>query len=682
MKRHVYLEDIPLDEAKSVFQEALRTVGLWRPLEAEEVPLARANGRITAQAVWAKLSSPHYHASAMDGYALRAADSEGATETDPQQFTLVESWETSPTEPRPIHPVNTGHPLPPWANAVVMIEHTQEVVLSDGRSGIEIRASLPPWQHVRPMGEDMVATELVLPANHKLRPVDLGALAGSGHAAVLVYRQPLVAIIPTGSELVSPEAVAERGIQPGQIIEYNSLVLAAQVANWGGVPTRWPIVPDEFDAIQTAVRLAASQHDLILLNAGSSAGSEDYTAHVVQSLGQLLVHGVAVRPGHPVILGILEPGAWPLAVDDHAGTVHHQPSIPIIGVPGYPVSAALTGEIFVESLLAQWQGQWPYEPPTIQATLTRKLNSHTGDDDFVRVAVGEVNGRFVTTPISRGAGVITSLVRADGIVRIPRFSEGEDAGKQVTVHLYRDAPELAKTILAIGSHDLTLDLLAQFLADRRGGRLASANVGSLGGLVALRRGECHLAGSHLLDPETGIYNQSYVRRYLPNEDVVLITLVGREQGWLVPAGNPKSIQDWSAAGRDDVQLVNRQRGAGTRVLLDYELGKLGLGTDQVRGYGREEYTHLAVAAAIASGTADFGLGIQAAARALQLDFVPLAHEQYDLVMTRQTFESDRLRPLLDLLHDAEFRTAVAAMPGYDVSVMGQKVECAKTQSDS
>ncbi len=673
-KRNVYLEDIPLVEAQAVFQEALQAANRWQPLAAEEIPVAQANGRITASAVWAKISSPHYHASAMDGYALRAQDSEGATETQPLQFTLVDDWDDTPGEPRPMRPVNTGHPLPPWANAVVMIEHTQQVELPDGRSGIEIRASLPPWHHVRPMGEDMVATELVLPANHKLRPVDLGALAGSGHATVSVYRQPRVAIIPTGSELVSTENVAERGIQPGQIIEYNSMVLAAQVAEWGGLPTRWPIVPDKSEAIQTAVRLAAQNHDLILLNAGSSAGSEDYTAHVVQSLGQLLVHGVAVRPGHPVILGMLETGDWGLETDDQSPIPNRQSQIPIIGVPGYPVSAALTGEIFVEPVLARWQGQRPFQPPTIPATLTRKLNSHMGDDDFVRVAVGEVNGRFVTTPISRGAGVITSLVRADGIVRIPRFSEGADAGSDVTVHLYRDARDLAHTILAIGSHDLTLDLIAQFLAERGGGRLASANVGSLGGLVALRRGECHLAGSHLLDPETGIYNQSYVRRYLPDEDVVLLTLVGREQGWLVPSGNPKGIQGWEAAARQDVQLVNRQRGAGTRVLLDYELGKLGIKPDQVPGYGREEYTHLAVAAAVASGAADFGLGIQAAARALKLDFVPLAHEQYDLVMTRQTYESERLRPLLDLLHDDDFKTAVAAMPGYDVSVMGNVIE--------
>lgn len=678
MKRNVYLEDIPLDEAKAVFAAALRAAGWWRPLPAEEIPVAQANGRITAKAVWAKISSPHYHASAMDGYALRAKDSDGATETQPLQFTLVDDWDSTPAESRPIRPINTGQPLPPWANAVVMVEHTQTVTLADGRHGIELRASIAPWQHVRPMGEDMVATELVLPANHKLRPVDLGALAGSGHAIASVYRQPRVAIIPTGSELVSAETAADVGIEPGQIIEYNSMVLVAQVAEWGGLPTRMPIVPDEFDAIQTAVRLAAEHHDLILLNAGSSAGSEDYTAHVVQSLGQLLVHGVAVRPGHPVILGLLE-------INRQSKIENRKSSIPIIGVPGYPVSAALTGEIFVEPLLARWQEQRPYQPQTLTATLTRKLNSHTGDDDFVRVAVGEVNGRFVTTPISRGAGVITSLVRADGIVRIPRFSEGEDAGSSVTVHLYRDVREIAQTILAIGSHDLTLDLLAQFLAERGSTqqasaaerspvRLASANVGSLGGLVALRRGECHLAGSHLLDPDTGVYNRSYVRRYLPNEDVILINLVGREQGWIVPAGNPKSIAGWEAVARPDVQLVNRQRGAGTRVLLDYELGKLGIEPGQVRGYGREEYTHLAVAAAVASGTADFGLGIRAAARALQLDFVPLAHEQYDLVMTRQTYESDRLRPLLTLLQDDDFKTAVAALPGYDVSAMGKVIE--------
>ena len=698
MQRKYYLEDIPLEDAWAALREALEAAGQWRPLDAETVPLNRANGRVTAAPVWARLSSPHYHAAAMDGYAVRAGDTVGASERTPVALALSEEKggegeggkggkgeREQGSTPSPLlpfspavdkapvaQPVNTGHPLPTWANAVIMIEHVQPVTLPDGRAGIEIRAAVPPWHHVRSMGEDMVATELVLPANHRLRPVDLGALAGSGHAAVSVYRRPRVALIPTGSELVPVEAGEP---QPGQIIEYNSLVLAAQVETWGGVATRWPIVPDNFDAIRDAVVEAAAGHDLILLNAGSSAGSEDYTAHVVEELGRLLVHGVAVRPGHPVVLGITNDELRITneeSIPDPSLVIRHSPLVtPLIGVPGYPVSAALTGEIFVEPLLAQWQGQQPHRPATLQGTLTRKLVSHTGDEDFARVVVGRVGDNYTITPISRGAGVITSLVRADGIVRVPRFSEGHDAGTTVTVHLYREPRDIERTIVAIGSHDLILDVLAQFLAARFDGlRLSSANVGSLGGLVALRRGEAHLAGSHLLDTETGDYNTSYIHRYLPGQEIVLVTLAGREQGWMVRPGNPKGISGWAGAARDDVDIVNRQRGAGTRVLLDYELGKLGIDPAAVRGYEREEYTHLAVAAAVASGAADAGLGIRAAARALNLDFVPLAHEAYELVIPRHHYESELLAPLLSLLHDEEFRAAVAAMPGYDLTHMG------------
>lgn len=660
MKRQIYLEDIPLEEAQAALAAALEEVGLAGPLGVEMTPVAQASGRVTAEAMWARLSSPHYHASAMDGYALRAQDTVGATETTPLRLTLIEPGTEAGSANRPAQAVNTGHPLPDWANAVVMIEHTQPISGPDGRlEAIEIRASVPPWRHVRPMGEDMVATELVLPANHRLRPVDLGALVGAGHGRVPVYRRPRVAIIPTGSELVSLEAVGEDGPQPEQIVEYNGIVLAAQVEAWGGEATRLPIVPDEFEAIRAAVQEAAGNYDLILVNAGSSAGSEDYTAHVVQELGRLLVHGVAVRPGHPVIIGLVRAGAGR--------------EIPIFGVPGYPVSTALTGEIFVEPLLARWQGQQPHRAPLIEATITRKVLSPTGDDDFVRVAVGQVGERVMATPISRGAGVITSLVRADGLVRIPRFSEGLEAGSRVTVHLYRQPHEIAQSIVAIGSHDLTLDLLAQHLAAGGQRRLASANVGSLGGLVALRRGEAHLAGSHLLDPETGEYNVSYVQRYLGGQGVALVTLVGREQGWIVAKGNPRGLTGWHDAGNPDVTFVNRQRGAGTRVLLDYEMEKLGIVPEAMQGYEREEYTHLAVAAAVASGAADAGPGIRAAAAALGLGFVPLAHERYDLVIPRQFYDGELLQPLLALLHDGAFRRAVAALAGYDVSPMGQLV---------
>jgi putative molybdopterin biosynthesis protein len=658
MKRTVYLEDIPLEETWSIFKDALKEAHLWQPLPSELVALAESCGRVTAEAVWAKLSSPHYHASAMDGYAIRALDSDGATETSPVRLLIVSRGIDNPQVDKPAQPVNTGQPMPSWADAVVMIENTQPGNDQNGQSYIEIRASLPPWHHVRQMGEDMVATELVLPANHRLRPVDIGALAGSGHTSVMVYQRPKVTIIPTGSELITIEEAADL-IQPGQIIEYNSLVLGAQIDGWGGISRRQPIVADRFKDIQKAVLTAAEESDLVLINAGSSAGSEDYTAQVIDSLGRVLIHGVAVRPGHPVIIGLID-------ID--------QRKVPVFGVPGYPVSAALTGEIFIEPLLAKWQGQPPYQPPTLKAFSTRKITSHTGDDDFVRVAVGKVGDTVMATPISRGAGVISSLVRADGIVRVPRFSEGVDIGAEVTVQLYRSPAEINKTIVAIGSHDLSLDLLAQFLAAREDRiRLTSANVGSLGGLFALRRGHSHIAGSHLLDPESGQYNVSYLKQYLPEKDVVLVTLVGREQGWIVQKGNPKDLKSWDDLRNSEISFVNRQRGAGTRMLLDYHLEQHDIDASIIQGYEREEFTHLAVAAAVASQTADAGLGIRAAALALNLDFVPLAQERYDLVIPREYYQSKLLEPLFALLKDDEFQAAVAAMPGYDVSKMGDIV---------
>jgi putative molybdopterin biosynthesis protein len=649
-KRQVYLDDIPLDEAWRRFIAAMESAGTWRAFSGEDVPLDAALGRVTAKPVWAALSSPGYHASAMDGYAVRSADTLGATETAPVRLRLGPDGQAQY--------VDTGDPLPSWADAVIMIEQTQPI--SDGAISaeyIEIQASVAPWTSVRPMGEDMVATELVLPANHVLTPVDLGAIAGCGYATVNVRRKPRVAIIPTGTELVTVEQVNQNGLKPGDIIEYNSLVLAAEVRGWGGEPHRLPIVPDDYERIEATIREAAATHDLVLVNAGSSAGSEDFTARVVEELGQLLVHGVAVRPGHPVILGVVEspiPNTF----------------VPIIGVPGYPVSCALTGEIFVEPILSRWLGLSPRAKAKVEATITRKLFSPMGEDEWVRVTVGRVGGRIVAAPLSRGAGVITSLVRADGIVRIPRFSEGVDAGQSVTVELYRDPSEIERTIVHIGSHDLCLDLLAQFLADSSR-RLTSANAGSLGGLVALRRGEAHLAGSHLLDPQTGNYNVSYVKQYLPDVPVVLVTFVHREQGLIVAPGNPKGIKGLADLARPDVCYVNRQRGAGTRILLDYHLGQLGIDPAQVCGYAREEYTHLAVAVAVQSGVADCGLGIAAAARALRLDFIPLEQERYDLVIPQTHYESDLLRPLLDLIRGPDFRRTVAELPGYDATHMGE-----------
>lgn len=653
----VYLHDIPLPQAKERLNQALADAGLAGILGIEEIPLdEHAIGRVLAEPVWAKISSPHYHASAMDGYAVQAEQTAGAMPTAPVTLRYGD---------QAVY-VDTGDPLPAWANAVIPIENVEALdddgnILVDSRnpSQIRIRASLPPWQHVRAMGEDIVATQLVLPAGHVMRPVDLGAAAACGHDHLRVTRLPRVAILPTGSELV-PVGVA---VKPGDIIEYNSIVLAGQVSTWGGLPERYPITADDFDEICQRVQEAARKNDLVLLNAGSSAGSEDFSARVIESLGTLLVHGVAVRPGHPVILGIL---------NREAGVIGEARQVPVIGVPGYPVSAALTGEIFVRPLLERWLGKGASRPHQVKAALTRKITSPAGDEDYMRVAVGRVGDKMLAAPLARGAGVITSLVRADGIVIVPSGSQGLPAGAEVTVQLYRSPDDLEATIFAIGSHDITLDLLAQFLAEK-GRRLASANVGSQGGLVALRRGEAHLAGSHLLDPETGEYNLRYIRQYLPETPVQVIALVERQQGLLMLSGNPKHIQSLEDLQRPDVTFINRQRGAGTRVLLDYALGQLGLSSEGIRGYEQEEYTHLAVAAAIKSGRADCGLGIAAAARALELEFIPLYQERYDLVVPLEHARSQLLAPLWKVLEDPAFRQAVSSLPGYNITPMGKLI---------
>lgn len=652
----VYLKDIPLTKAKAIFQDALEENSLWQICGIEELPLdENVFGRVLAEPIFAKISSPHYHASAMDGFAIKAEDTMGALPSKP--ITLKYNEQT-------IY-LDTGDPLPEWANAVIPIEQVESLdinskIITDIRKPayIRIRTTITPWMHVRPMGEDYVSSQLVLPAGQVLRSVDLGAIAAAGHSKVRVSKKPHVAILPTGTELIPIGSE----IRKGDIIEYNSIVLASQVNSWGGEAYRYLPTPDNFDVLLECVQQAANKNDLVLINAGSSAGSEDYSARVVETLGTLLVHGVAVRPGHPVILGLIK----------RTGKGYEEKKVPIIGIPGYPVSAALTGEIFVEPLISCWLGRRSVDPFEISASLTRKITSPAGDDDYVRVLCGRVGERILATPLARGAGVISSMVKADGIIILPRGVQGLESGANVKVRLYRSMSEIERSLFIIGSHDMTLDLLTQYLS-KWGIRLISANVGSVGGLIALSRGEAHLAGTHLLDPETGEYNVTYIKQYLSDTPVQLITWAKREQGLLVLPGNPKSIRNLEDLVRNDVTFTNRQRGAGTRVLLDYYLQRLNIIPESIHGYNQEEFTHLAVAAAVASGRSDCGLAVAAAAGALNLDFIPLFQERYDIVIPCQFLSNGYLNPVLEIIRSSSFKRDVSALPGYDVSDMGKVV---------
>ena len=644
--RRYYLQDLPLDEAMQRFDQALCKFGKGLTTGSETVTLAEAAGRVTAEPIWALRSSPHYDAAAMDGVAVRSSETVGATETSPLRLRVGEqaAW------------LDTGDAMPDGFDAVVMIEHVQDL---DGIH-IEIREPVAPYQHVRQIGEDIAATELVLPGGHLIRPQDLGACASAGVATIEVRKRPSVAIIPTGTELVEPGVDAA----PGQVVEFNSIMLAAQVCEWGGTPVRVDPVEDQHELIGEAMLKAAGENDIVVINAGSSAGSEDYTAPAVQSLGELAVHGVAVRPGHPVVLGIVE-------------------GRPVLGIPGYPVSALVTSELFLKRTIERCLGvsttDFPSprltaltRGPTAEAVVTRKIYSPAGEDEFLRVRLGRVDGNLVATPIRRGAGVIMSLVEADGIALIPRFSEGVEAGARIRVELLRSLHEIEDTIVVTGSHDLTLDLLANLLGEAGGVRLASANVGSLGGLVALERGEAHMAGTHLLDPDTGEYNLGFVRRHV-SRDVTVLTLVHRIQGLIVSRGNPHQLASLTDIASRSTTFVNRQRGSGTRLLLDHQLRAAGVSPEAIKGYAREEYTHLAVAAAVAAGRADVGLGIQSAARAFNLDFVPLVRERYDLVTPSDLLATEPVATVMSTIRSRAFKRRVDELGGYDTRETGAVV---------
>lgn len=638
MANSPFIRDVPAARAREAWRAAREAAGCPERLPAVSVPVAEAAGRVTAAPVWAVRSSPPFDAAGMDGIAISAADTAGASETTPVHLA-----------PEAFEVVDTGDPMPAGKDAVVMREH----VHYDEAGRAELRAAAPPYQHVRSIGEDVAAGELLLPEGHRLRAPDLAAAASAGQTHLSVRKKALVLILPTGDE-VRPIG-SEPG--PGEILDTNSLMLAEQAREAGCDARCLPIEPDDPARIADVVVRAADECDLLIVVAGSSAGRDDYTARVVSSAGALAVHGVAVRPGHPVVLGVVG-------------------RTPVLGAPGYPVSAALTFDIFAAPLLAELSGAPPRRRPRADAKLARKLASPLGMDDWVRVRLGAVGGSLVATPLPRGAGVLTSLVRADGLLVVPAGVEGHHAGSVVSVELLRSLEEISRTIVAIGSHDLVLDLAASALrADDPLVTLVSSNVGSLGGLVALRDGLCHIAGSHLLDPASGGYTLPFVDRVFgaAAADVAVIRLVHREQGLMVAAGNPLGLSGIDDLARPGVRYVNRQRGAGTRVLLDHLLGQDGISPDAVTGYAREEPTHLAVAAAIASGRGDAGLGITAAARAFGLDFVPVTWEPYDLVVAPGAVEGGLLEPLWSLLRSDRFQAAVTELGGYSAKEMGRRI---------
>lgn len=635
-KRNIFVKNHPLAEAKELWHQALARIEFGSSATAiQSIPVDTALGYRLAEPVFAIHSSPSYNAAAMDGIAVHFADLAQASEASPVHLGKDKFM-----------PVNTGNALPDGFDAVVMIEDVHYV------SDEEVELAIPatPWQHVRTIGEDIVATELILPEGHTVRPIDQGAMLATGVTTIKVRRPPRVQVIPTGSELIQPGEAAK----PGQIIEFNSRILAGYLNEWGAEANGSAPVIDDPDHLRKAIQKAVQENDIVVLNAGASAGTRDYTSNVLAELGEVIVHGVAIKPGKPVILAIVD-------------------NTPVIGLPGYPVSAILTMRLFVRDMIYAFMNLETPKAQMIEAVMSRPLASSMGVDEYVRVTLGQVDNTFMATPSGKGAGAVMSLVRADGLLTLPAGSEGIGAGEKVQIELLRPLHEIESTLVFIGSHDNILDVIANQLHKQRPpARISSAHVGSMGGIMAIRRGEAHLAGTHLLDEETGEYNIPYIKRFLTDIPLQLINLCYREQGLIVQKGNPLGIKGFADIAERNLTFINRQNGAGTRLLTDKILRDQNIDPASIQGYSHEEYTHMSVAAAIASGSVDTGMGIRAAAVALHLDFVPVTEERYDLILPLKFLKDSKVAVILDLLkNDRNFHEKVLGLGGYDLRDCGK-----------
>ena len=639
ISKSVYIKNQPLSAAKKIWKKALCDCGFFSRCQTEVINVDQSFGRLTARPVFAHHSSPTYNASAMDGIALHFLDLASASEANPvilpsQKFKRV----------------NTGNAIPEIYNAVVMIED----IHTHNNGNVEFINPATPWQHIRTVGEDIVATELIVPEGHVIRPIDQGAMLAAGITEVEILIPPRVTVIPTGSELIPPG----QPVKPGQIIEFNTTILTGYLRQWGADAHSHEPVMDDPKKLKEAIENAAKQSDIVFTNAGASAGTKDFSAKILSSLGKIIVHGVAIKPGKPVILALVN-------------------DTPVIGLPGYPISALLTMKLFGEELIHGFLGQKTPATNIINALMSRPTPSSMGVDQFVRVTLGQVGDKLIATPSGKGAGAVMSMVRADGLLTIPSGSEGVGAGENVSIELLRPKTEIDATLVSIGSHDNILDLLAnQLYKNSPRIRLSSAHVGSMGGIMAIRRGEAHIAGTHLLDEETGEYNISFIKRFLQDIPLQLINLCYREQGLIVQKNNPCNIKNFIDIADNHLSFINRQKGAGTRLLTDKILGDAQINPSKISGYDHEEYTHMNVAAAVASGSVDAGMGIRAAAVALDLEFIPIAEERYDLIVPEHLLSDQRVTAALEIIREnRDFYAKIITLGGYNLRDSGSVVYC-------
>ncbi len=627
-KRNLYLHTISVEEAYNKYFGALKEKNILSN-QVEEVKTVDALNRITSEAIYARCNSPLFNAASMDGICVDSKITKNASEENPIILKLGVDYKI----------VDTGDAIKPPFDAVIMAEDVIEI---DDET-IKIISPVSGWENIRPIGEDIVVGEMILESNHEIKPIDIGALIAGGISKIKCYKKMTVGIIPTGDEIVN----MKDELKEGDIIDSNSYMIKALVEASYGIGNRYDIVKDDYEKIKSKLKESIKNNDVTIINAGSSAGTEDYTVHILREIGEVIVHGVSMKPGKPVILAIVD-------------------GKPVIGLPGYPMSAYLAFDLFVKPILTRKKEV----NEEIDAVSSKRLISSLKHREFVRVKVGKIDDKYVAAPLNRGAASQMSMVRADGIMIIPQNSEGVEAGELCKVKLLKNKSAIDNTLISIGSHDILMDIVSDIIARNSDSvTLSSTHVGSMGGLLALKRNETIIAPTHLLDENTGVYNISILKELFGEGKVSLIKGFNRIQGLMVKKGNPLNIK-----GIEDLtkcRFVNRQRGAGTRVLLDYKLKKLGIDQSLIDGYDKELSTHMAVAASVKSPYSDCGMGVKSAADSMGLDFIEVGVEEYDFAIYTKNLEDKKVQYFLETIKSQELHDKLVELGGYGFEHVGQ-----------
>jgi putative molybdopterin biosynthesis protein len=634
MKQEQFLNVVDRDEAERRFRAAL---GALRPHRVEEVPLAQALGRVLAEDVVSLVDVPAFDRSNVDGWAVQASDTYGASEASPRRLRrLAESVVMGAVPkgtalPGAAMAIPTGGVVPRGADAIVMVEHTR----LDGDTVIVDKA-VTPGRWVTYAGTDVAQGEVILRARDVLTSRETGIIAALGRASVRVFARPRVAIVSTGDEIIAPGAP----MAPGRIFDANATLLADAVRECGGEPVRMGIVPDDPPVIRALLVRALAAADVVLLSGGTSKGPSDVNVRVVEEVVDppgIVAHGVALKPGKPLCLAV------------SAGK-------PVVILPGFPTSAIFTFHAFVAPVIRALAGRDERDPERITARLPFAVTSEIGRTEYVLVRLTEdLGGALVAYPIGKGSGSVTTWSHADGYFVIPKSVELLDAGEEVSILALSGERARKVDLVIIGSHCVGLEVILGRLR-ARGVTAKLIAAGSEGGLNAVRRGECDVAGAHLFDPRSGVYNEPFV-----TPDIVLVRGYGRLQGVIFPAGDARfegrsgeeAVRE--AARAPGVVMVNRNRGSGTRALYDRLLGDA-----RPLGYGVEASSHHAIAAAVAQGRADFGIAIDIVARDRGLGFLPLCEERYDFFVPRARRQRAAVQAFFEELAHPDTRAALRA----------------------